>query len=307
MSPFFIPSAIINLAAGQVSIRFGAKGPNLGDVHGVLGLGARDRRRVRDHQARRCRRDDRRRHRGGHHADERRRLRRSCARCRRATTSRRAPAGRSTRIATASSSARAPASLILEELEHAKRRGAPIYAEIVGYGMSADAYHMTAPVGRRRRRRGASWRWPSARRASRRRTWTTSTRTAPRRRYNDRLETLAIKQLLRRPRAQAGDFVDQVDDRPPARRRRRPRSRHHRARGAPADRAADDQPRRSGSGMRPGLRAAHEAGRCRSATRCRTRSASAAPTRRCCSRNTSRSEGSRAHEAHGGLLGVPQA
>ena len=75
ISPFFIPAAIINLAAGQVSIRFGAKGPNLatctacaasahalGDAYRVIRAGRR-------------RRDDRRRLRGRHHADGRRRLR----------------------------------------------------------------------------------------------------------------------------------------------------------------------------------------------------------------------------------------
>ena len=144
VSPFFIPSAIINLAAGQVSIRFGAKGPNsatctacsasahaIGDAYeinkrcdadaiiaggsdaaicamSVAGLGQLRALSTRnDDPPRACRPFDK--NRDGFIIGE------------------------------------GAGVIVLEELEHAKRRGAPIYAEIVGYGMSSDAYHMTAP------------------------------------------------------------------------------------------------------------------------------------------------------------------
>ena len=117
------PSAIINLAAGQVSIRFGAKGPNSGDVHRVLGVGARHRRVVRDHPARRRRRDDRRRLGGGDHADGRRRLRRDA----RAVDAQRRAGGASRPFDKDRDGfviGEGAGILILEELELAKRRGA---------------------------------------------------------------------------------------------------------------------------------------------------------------------------------------
>ena len=76
------PSAIINLAAGQVSIRFGAKGPNSATCTACSASAHAIGDAVRDHPARRRRRDDRRRLRGGDHADGRRRVRARCARCR---------------------------------------------------------------------------------------------------------------------------------------------------------------------------------------------------------------------------------
>ena len=88
-----------------------------GDLHGVLGIGARDRRFVRDHPARRCGRDDCRRLRGGDYADERRRVCRDARACRPATMTRTRRAGRSTRIATASSSAKGRGVVVLEERE----------------------------------------------------------------------------------------------------------------------------------------------------------------------------------------------
>jgi 3-oxoacyl-[acyl-carrier-protein] synthase II len=145
ISPFFIPSAIINLAAGQVSMRHGAKGPNeatatacttsahsIGDSFRIIqhndadvmiaggaeaaitpmGVGG-----FAAMRALSTRNDD----------PER--------------ASRPWDQGRDGFVIGEGSGI-----LILEELEHAKKRGAPIIAEVAGYGMSADAYHMTQPA-----------------------------------------------------------------------------------------------------------------------------------------------------------------
>ena len=110
ISPFFIPVRHHQPRRRPGLDPLRRQGPELGDLHRLLRVGARDRRRLRDHPARRRRRDDRRRLRGGDHADGRRRVRRDARAVdaqRRAGSAR---AGRSTRTATASSSAKAPAS-----------------------------------------------------------------------------------------------------------------------------------------------------------------------------------------------------
>ena len=144
ISPFFIPSSIVNLAAGQVSIRFGAKGPNtstctacssgshaIGDSFRIIARGEAD--------AMIC---------GGSEA---------------AITPMSVGGFASMRALSARNDAPSRASrpfdkdrngfvigegagiLILEELEMAKKRGATIYAEMAGYGMSGDAFHITQP------------------------------------------------------------------------------------------------------------------------------------------------------------------
>jgi 3-oxoacyl-[acyl-carrier-protein] synthase II len=145
ISPFFIPSAIVNLAAGQVSMRFGAKGPNeatatacttsahsIGDSFRIIqhndadvmiaggseaaitpmGVGG-----FAAMRALSTRNDD----------PEK--------------ASRPWDQGRDGFVI-----GEGAGIVILEELEHARKRGAPILAEIVGYGMSADAYHITQPA-----------------------------------------------------------------------------------------------------------------------------------------------------------------
>jgi 3-oxoacyl-[acyl-carrier-protein] synthase II len=144
ISPFFIPSAIINLASGQVSIRFGAKGPNsatctactasahaIGDSFEIIKRGAADVMIAGGAEAAVCAMGI-----GGFGA-----LRALSTRNENPQAASR-PFDRDRDGFVLGEGAGV---LILEELEFARQRGATIYAEMAGYGMSADAYHMTAP------------------------------------------------------------------------------------------------------------------------------------------------------------------
>ncbi len=144
ISPFFIPSAIINLAAGQVSIRFGAKGPNsatctacsasahaIGDAFEIIRRGAADVMIAGGSEAAITPMGI-----GGFGAL-------------RALSTRNAEPERASRPFDKDRDGfivgEGSGVVILEEYALARRRGARIYAELVGYGMSADAYHITAP------------------------------------------------------------------------------------------------------------------------------------------------------------------
>jgi 3-oxoacyl-[acyl-carrier-protein] synthase II len=144
ISPFFIPSAIINLASGHVSIRFGAKGPNLatctacsasahaiGESFEIIRRG--------DAEAMIA---------GGSEAAITPMSLGGFAALRALSTRNDNPSGASRpfdRDRDGFIIGEGAGILILEELEFARRRDARIYAELVGYGTSADAYHITAP------------------------------------------------------------------------------------------------------------------------------------------------------------------
>ena len=144
ISPFFIPSAIINLAAGQVSIRLGAKGPNsatatacsasahaIGDAFKIIQRGDAEVMLAGGSEAAITPMGV-----GGFAAMK-------------ALSTRNDEPARASRPFDAQRDGfvigEGSGMLILESLEYAQRRGANILAEIVGYGMSADAYHMTQP------------------------------------------------------------------------------------------------------------------------------------------------------------------
>jgi 3-oxoacyl-[acyl-carrier-protein] synthase II len=144
ISPFFIPSSIINLAAGQVSIRFGARGPNsapctacssgahaVGDAFRVIARG--------DADVMIC---------GGSEAAVTPMGVGGFAAMRALSTRNEEP-HRASRPFDKDRDGfvvgEGAGVIVLEELEFAKRRGAQVIAELVGYGMSGDAFHITLP------------------------------------------------------------------------------------------------------------------------------------------------------------------